>query len=149
MASHEGIQGTSRPAHHTALLDENGFSNDQLQSLTYYQCHLYAKCPRAVYLPTPVYYAHLVAFRAAELATFEFFNGTLDQDSASGANGRERTERELEDEEDRILETFIRATDVKELFASSMYVFPQNAVHESVVSEPQEELHNCLTSSYT
>jgi hypothetical protein len=32
-------QGTSRPAHYHVLLDENGFSADALQTLTYNLCY--------------------------------------------------------------------------------------------------------------
>ena len=34
------------------------------QVLSYYLCHLYSRCTRAVSYPTPTYYAHLVAERA-------------------------------------------------------------------------------------
>ena len=33
--SHAGIQGTSRPTHYHVIVDENKFTADQLQSLTY------------------------------------------------------------------------------------------------------------------
>jgi eukaryotic translation initiation factor 2C len=32
-------QGTSRPAHYHVLFDENGFSADSLQTLTYNLCY--------------------------------------------------------------------------------------------------------------
>ena len=32
--------------------------------MSYYLCHLYSRCTRAVSYPTPTYYAHLVAERA-------------------------------------------------------------------------------------
>ncbi|KAJ1699863.1 hypothetical protein LUZ63_008375 [Rhynchospora breviuscula] len=35
LCSHAGIQGTSRPAHYCVLWDDNGFSADELQTLTY------------------------------------------------------------------------------------------------------------------
>lgn len=37
---------------------------DELQDLTNVLCHLYARCSRSISIPTPVYYAHLAAFRA-------------------------------------------------------------------------------------
>lgn len=81
LCSQFGIQGTSRPSKYQVptrsfhvsmieddviqvLWDENGMSSDQLQSLTYALCHSYVRCPRAVSIPAPVYYAHLVAARA-------------------------------------------------------------------------------------
>ena len=57
-------QGTSRPSHYQVIWDDNHFSADELQALTYQLCHTYARCTRSVSLPAPAYYAHLVAFRA-------------------------------------------------------------------------------------
>ena len=37
---------------------------DELQDLTNMLCHLYGRCSRSISIPTPVYYAHLAAFRA-------------------------------------------------------------------------------------
>ncbi|XP_020617506.1 protein argonaute-2-like isoform X1 [Orbicella faveolata] len=64
LCSHYGIQGTSRPTHYHVLYDDNAFTADGLQQLTYQLCHVYARCTRSVSIPAPAYYAHLVAFRA-------------------------------------------------------------------------------------
>ncbi|KAG0084473.1 hypothetical protein BGZ93_005222 [Podila epicladia] len=40
--SHAGVLGTSRPTHYQVLLDDNNFTSDDLQSMTYSLCHLYA-----------------------------------------------------------------------------------------------------------
>ena len=64
LCSHQGIQGTSRPSHYHVLWDENMFSADDLQNLTYQLCHTYARCTRSVSIPAPVFYAKLVAIRA-------------------------------------------------------------------------------------
>ncbi|XP_071810855.1 protein argonaute-2-like isoform X2 [Apostichopus japonicus] len=64
LCSHAGIQGTSRPSHYHVLWDDNEFSADELQCLTYQLCHTYVRCTRSVSIPAPAYYAHLVAFRA-------------------------------------------------------------------------------------
>uniref|UniRef100_T1J113 Protein argonaute-1 n=1 Tax=Strigamia maritima TaxID=126957 RepID=T1J113_STRMM len=64
LCSHAGIQGTSRPSHYHVLWDDNHFSADELQCLTYQLCHTYVRCTRSVSIPAPAYYAHLVAFRA-------------------------------------------------------------------------------------
>lgn len=66
MCSHTGIQGTSRPAHYTVLWDDNNFSADDLQTLTYYLCHTYVRCTRSISIPCPVMYAHLAAYRAKQ-----------------------------------------------------------------------------------
>ncbi|EPY79796.1 hypothetical protein CB1_000884022 [Camelus ferus] len=57
-------RGTSRPSHYHVLWDDNCFTADELQLLTYQLCHTYVRCTRSVSIPAPAYYAHLVAFRA-------------------------------------------------------------------------------------
>ncbi|XP_016341363.1 protein argonaute-3-like [Sinocyclocheilus anshuiensis] len=64
LCSHAGIQGTSRPSHYHVLWDDNCFTADEFQLLTYQLCHTYVRCTRSVSIPAPAYYAHLVAFRA-------------------------------------------------------------------------------------
>lgn len=61
--SHAGIQGTSRPTLYSVLVDEVGFSADELQLLTYWMCHLYDRCTRSVSYCPPAYYAHHAAER--------------------------------------------------------------------------------------
>ncbi|KAI0347251.1 argonaute-like protein [Trametopsis cervina] len=64
LQSHGGILGTSRPAHYNVLHDENNFTVDGLQSLSYALCHVYARSTRSVSIPAPVYYADIVCSRA-------------------------------------------------------------------------------------
>ncbi|KAF9272614.1 argonaute 1 [Mortierella antarctica] len=64
LQSHAASQGTSRPTHYHVLYDENRFTADSLQELTYKLYHLYARCTR-------IYYAHLVAARARFLSRGE------------------------------------------------------------------------------
>ncbi|CAJ0909392.1 5960_t:CDS:10 [Entrophospora sp. SA101] len=59
-----GLQGTSRPTHYRVLYNENNLRADQIQTLSYNLCYLYARCTRSVSLVPPVYYAHLVCNRA-------------------------------------------------------------------------------------
>lgn len=58
------MQGTSRPTHYHVLWDDNDFTADELQALSFMLCHLYVRCTRSVSIPAPAYYAHHVAFRA-------------------------------------------------------------------------------------
>jgi len=64
LQSHGGLLGTSRPAHYNVLYDENNFSADGLQSLSFALCHVYARSTRSVSIPAPVYYADIVCTRA-------------------------------------------------------------------------------------
>ncbi|RIA82435.1 Piwi domain-containing protein [Glomus cerebriforme] len=64
LQSQAGLQGTCRPTHYHVLYDENKFTPDSLQTLSYNLCYIYARCTRVVSLVPPVYYAHLVCSRA-------------------------------------------------------------------------------------
>ncbi|KAI8619684.1 Piwi domain-containing protein [Chytriomyces sp. MP71] len=69
LCSHPGLQGTSKPTHYHVLYDENRFTSDSLQELTYRLCYLYCRATRSVSVVPPAYYAHLVAARARFHAT--------------------------------------------------------------------------------
>ncbi|KRX24858.1 Protein argonaute-2 [Trichinella nelsoni] len=86
LCSHAGIQGTSRPSYYHVLWDDNNFSADEIQQLTYQLCHTYVRCTRSVSIPAPAYYAHLVAFRA------RYHLVDTDRDSAEGSVNSAATE---------------------------------------------------------
>lgn len=54
-------EGTTTPSHYIVLEDENEFSPDILQRLTYKLCFLYYNWPGAVRVPAPCQYAHKLA----------------------------------------------------------------------------------------
>ncbi|GLD92496.1 hypothetical protein PINS_up001054 [Pythium insidiosum] len=83
LLSHAGIQGTSRPTHYHVLLDEIGFSADDIQMMTNRLCYTYARCPRSVSMVPSAYYSHLLAYRA------RFFTPS-GADSASGSTASEQ-----------------------------------------------------------
>lgn len=64
LLSHRSIQGVARPTKYWVLHDDASMSDDEVEKLTFFLCHLYARCTRAVSYPTPTYYAHLAAARA-------------------------------------------------------------------------------------
>ncbi|XP_076281577.1 argonaute 2 isoform X2 [Lasioglossum baleicum] len=67
LVSHASIQGTARPTKYRCIANEIGLTEDEIEQLTYYLCHLFARCTRSVSYPAPTYYAHLAAFRARAL----------------------------------------------------------------------------------
>jgi len=62
--THGGLLGTSRPAHYSVIYDDNNFSADAMQNLSFALCHVYARATRSVSIPAPVYYADIVCSRA-------------------------------------------------------------------------------------
>ncbi|XP_054717130.1 protein argonaute-4-like [Uloborus diversus] len=99
VCSHEGIQGTSKPAHYTVLHDDNKFGPDELQQLSYFLCHTYVRCTRSVSLPAPILYADLAAARAKKYA--DLFT---QDDSMSSSGGSEPKNRPLPPEVVRAIE---------------------------------------------
>eukprot|EP00898_Chlorokybus_atmophyticus_P007083 jgi/Chlat1/7376/Chrsp6S07414 len=70
LVAHEGLQGTSRVTHYYVLHDDNNFTADGIQQLTYDLCYTYARATRSVSIVPPAYYAHLAAFRARAYGTY-------------------------------------------------------------------------------
>jgi len=64
--SHPGLQGTSRPSYYRVILNENNFSADFLQKLTFSLCHTYASCSRAISGVPVCFYAHRLAARVRD-----------------------------------------------------------------------------------
>lgn len=67
LVSHQAIKGTARPTRYHAVCNDGMIPSDEVEQLTYYLCHLYSRCMRAVSYPTPTYYAHLACLRAKSL----------------------------------------------------------------------------------
>ncbi|KAJ6661468.1 hypothetical protein lerEdw1_014377 [Lerista edwardsae] len=82
-------QGTSRPSHYHVLWDDNRFSSDELQILTYQLCHTYVRCTRSVSIPAPAYYAHLVAFRARYHLVDKEHDSAEGSHTSGQSNGRD------------------------------------------------------------
>ncbi|XP_023241851.1 protein argonaute-2-like [Centruroides sculpturatus] len=112
ICSHTGNQGTSRPAHYTVLWDDNNFTADELQTLSYYLCHTYVRCTRSISIPCPVMYAHLAAYRAKQHLLARWENG--------GRNNDSNCSLDLSDEQ--LLEnSFNRAVEVDRKIKNAMY----------------------------
>ncbi|XP_054717751.1 LOW QUALITY PROTEIN: protein argonaute-4-like [Uloborus diversus] len=85
LCSHFGLQGTSRPSHYTVIEDDNDMTADDLQKLTFYLCHTFARCTKSISTPAPVQYAHLAAFRARQHMISQIEESTTSSDSSISA----------------------------------------------------------------
>jgi len=88
MQAHAGLQGTCRPTHYQVLHDENKFTADQLQELTYKLCYIYGRATRSVSVVPAAYYADLVATRARFHFPGERFSDTDPTTASSEAEAR-------------------------------------------------------------
>ncbi|KAL1467844.1 hypothetical protein MTO96_041873, partial [Rhipicephalus appendiculatus] len=48
-----GYRERAGPAHYYVVHDDTNFSSDELQKLSYYLCHTYARCAKSVSIPAP------------------------------------------------------------------------------------------------
>ncbi|KAI8099254.1 Piwi domain-containing protein [Halteromyces radiatus] len=78
LQSHAGLQGTSRPAHYHVLYDDNNFSADALQELTYRLCYMCQTTTNALSICAPVYYAGILAERARYYQKGKNWNNVTD-----------------------------------------------------------------------
>ena len=63
LLAHQGLQGTSKPAHYVVIKDDIKLGADQLQSLTHSLCYTFARATRSVSICPPAYYADLLCER--------------------------------------------------------------------------------------
>lgn len=96
LQSHAGLQGTSRPTHYHVLHDENKFTPDGLQSLTYKLCYLFCRATRAVRVVPVVYYADIMCERARFHAKGENWSDTASTDSGKSDTAYARVVPELQ-----------------------------------------------------
>ncbi|XP_057526284.1 protein argonaute 4B-like [Amaranthus tricolor] len=71
MCAHAGMIGTTRPTHYHVLLDEVGFSPDDLQELVNSLSYVYQRSTTAISVVAPVCYAHLAATQMGQFMKSE------------------------------------------------------------------------------
>ncbi|KAJ4842473.1 Protein argonaute-4 [Turnera subulata] len=71
LCAHAGMIGTTRPTHYHVLLDEVGFSADDLQELVHSLSYVYQRSTTAISVVAPVCYAHLAATQMGQFMKFE------------------------------------------------------------------------------
>ncbi|KAK3005861.1 hypothetical protein RJ639_015846 [Escallonia herrerae] len=76
MCAQAGMIGTSRPAHYHVLVDEIGFSPDDLQNLIHSLSYVYQRSTTAISIVAPICYAHLAAQQLGQFLKFEEYSET-------------------------------------------------------------------------
>ncbi|PQQ14068.1 protein argonaute 4 [Prunus yedoensis var. nudiflora] len=71
LCAQAGMIGTTRPTHYHVLLDEVGFSADDLQELVHSLSYVYQRSTTAISVVAPVCYAHLAATQMGQFMKFE------------------------------------------------------------------------------
>jgi len=59
-------QGVMNPTHYFVVIDENGFTADDLQVLSYRMCYGYYNWSGSIRVPAPIMYAHKLAYQYGE-----------------------------------------------------------------------------------
>lgn len=64
--SQQALQGTGVPAHYYVLHDENNYTPDQIQKITYHLCHTFSRATKSVKIVPAAYYADLLCTRGRD-----------------------------------------------------------------------------------
>lgn len=64
LQSQQALQGTAIPGHYYVLYDENKWTPDELQKVTYNLCNVFGRATKSVRVVPPAYYADLLCERA-------------------------------------------------------------------------------------
>lgn len=64
--SQQALQGTGVPAHYYVLHDENNYTSDQIQRITYNLCHTFSRATKSVKIVPAAYYADLLCTRGRD-----------------------------------------------------------------------------------
>ncbi|KAL3620305.1 Protein argonaute-4 [Castilleja foliolosa] len=71
LCAHAGMIGTTRPTHYHVLIDEVGFSPDDLQELVHSLSYVYQRSTTAISIVAPILYAHLAATQLGQWMKYE------------------------------------------------------------------------------
>ncbi|XP_027346753.1 protein argonaute 4-like isoform X2 [Abrus precatorius] len=71
LCAHGGMIGTSRPTHYHVLLDEVGFTPDEMQELVHSLSYVYQRSNTTISVVAPICYAHLAATQLGQFMKFE------------------------------------------------------------------------------
>ncbi|KAL6196031.1 hypothetical protein ACLB2K_031648 [Fragaria x ananassa] len=71
LCAQAGMIGTTRPTYYHVLLDDVGFSADDLQELVHSLSYVYQRSTTAISVVAPICYAHLAATQMSQFVKFE------------------------------------------------------------------------------
>ncbi|KVI08483.1 Argonaute/Dicer protein, PAZ [Cynara cardunculus var. scolymus] len=86
LCAQNGPIGTSRPTHYHVLLDQIGFSTDDLQELVHSLSYVYQRSTTAISVVAPVCYAHLAAAQMAQFVKFDDLSDVASSHSGGGSS---------------------------------------------------------------
>ncbi|XP_039018892.1 protein argonaute 4-like [Hibiscus syriacus] len=71
LCAHAGMIGTTKPTHYHVLLDQIGFSADDLQELVHSLSYVYQRSTTAISVVASICYSHLAASQVGTFIKFE------------------------------------------------------------------------------
>ncbi|PWA66503.1 PAZ domain-containing protein [Artemisia annua] len=86
LCAQNGPIGTTRPTHYHVLLDQIGFSADDLQELVHSLSYVYQRSTTAISVVAPICYAHLAAQQMSQFVKYDDMSDTASSHSG-GAGG--------------------------------------------------------------
>ncbi|XP_078152182.1 protein argonaute 4A-like isoform X2 [Carex rostrata] len=87
MCSHKGAIGTTRPTHYHVLLDQVGFSADDLQELVHSLSYVYQRSTTAISVVAPICYAHLAATQVGQFMKFDDYQSDTSSSQGGHSSG--------------------------------------------------------------
>ncbi|GKB83744.1 argonaute 4A-like protein [Tanacetum coccineum] len=86
LCAQNGPIGTTRPTHYHVLLDQIGFTTDDLQELVHSLSYVYQRSTTAISVVAPICYAHLAAAQMSQFVKFDDMSDAASSHSG-GAGG--------------------------------------------------------------
>ncbi|XP_051134343.1 protein argonaute 4-like [Andrographis paniculata] len=85
LCAHAGMIGTTRPTHYHVLLDDVGFSADDMQELVHSLSYVYQRSTTAISIVAPICYAHLAATQLGQWMKLEDASETSSSQNGGGS----------------------------------------------------------------
>ncbi|KAK7541569.1 Piwi domain-containing protein [Phyllosticta citricarpa] len=90
LQSHDALQGTAKPAHYVEIVNEIGFTADEIEQIAHGLCYTYARATKAVSYCAPAYYADRLCERGRHYLREFLMGDNSDKDAVKGEKPKER-----------------------------------------------------------